>query len=235
MIPSITRYARASDLDHALELLAEPDASAIAGGQSLIPAMKLRVARPALVVDISHLELRGVEERDAALHIGALTTWSELLDSSHLDRPALAAIKECARGIGDLQVRNLGTIGGSVAHAHPASDMPAVLLALNATLRLRSPSGTRELSFAEILVGPFTTALGRQELVTAIVVPLPAAWVGVRVRLGRAPRVGLRTRRCRRARRSERRHRGGHWHRSDAVPPVSSEHPRRPRRDRDLR
>lgn len=178
MIPAPTRYARASDLDHALELLAEPDASAIAGGQSLIPAMKLRIARPALVVDISRLELRGVAERDGALHIGALTTWSELLDSDALDRPALAAIKECAQGIGDLQVRNLGTIGGSVAHAHPASDMPCVLLALGATLQLRSTSGTRELAFAEILLGPFTTTLGPQELVTDIVVPLPAPGSG---------------------------------------------------------
>jgi carbon-monoxide dehydrogenase medium subunit len=178
VIPSATRYARASDLDHALQLLAEPDASAIAGGQSLIPAMKLRVARPALVVDISQLDLRGVEARDGALHIGALTTWSELLDSSDLDRPALAAIKECAQGIGDLQVRNLGTIGGGVAHAHPASDMPSVLLALGATLHLRSPRGARELPFAEILVGPFTTALGPQELLIDVVVPCPAPGSG---------------------------------------------------------
>ena len=92
MIPAATRYERASDLDHALELLAEPDAKAIAGGQSLIPVMKLRIARPSVVVDISRLELRGVEERDDELHIGPLTTWSELLDSEILDRPALAAI-----------------------------------------------------------------------------------------------------------------------------------------------
>ena len=139
MIPASTRYARASDLDHALELLAEPDAKAIAGGQSLVPVMKLRIARPSLVVDISRLALRGVEERDGELHIGPLTTWAELASSEILDRPALAAIAECARGIGDLQVRNLGTIGGSVVHADPASDMPAVLLALGARLRLRWP------------------------------------------------------------------------------------------------
>ena len=144
MIPAATRYERASDLDHALELLAEPDAKAIAGGQSLIPVMKLRIARPSVVVDISRLELRGVEERDDELHIGPLTTWSELLDSEILDRPALAAIAECARGIGDVQVRNLGTIGGSVVHADPASDMPAVLLALGARLELRSPGGERD-------------------------------------------------------------------------------------------
>lgn len=178
MIPAETRYARASDLDHALELLAEPDAKAIAGGQSLIPVMKLRIARPSLVVDISRLELRGVEERDAELHIGTLTTWHELVEAEVLRRPALAALAECARGIGDLQVRNLGTIGGSIVHADPASDMPAVLLAFGARLRLRSPSGERELTVADALVGPFTTALGAQELVTDVVIPVPPSGSG---------------------------------------------------------
>ena len=173
MIPAATRYARASDLDHALELLAEPEAKAIAGGQSLIPVMKLRIARPSVVVDISRLELRGVEERDGALHVGALTTWNELIGADALARPGLEAIAECARGIGDLQVRNLGTIGGSVVHADPASDMPAVLLVLGATLEVRSPAGTRELALDDLLVGPFMTALEPQELVTDIVVPLP--------------------------------------------------------------
>jgi aerobic carbon-monoxide dehydrogenase medium subunit len=178
VIPAATRYARASDLDHALELLAEPDAKALAGGQSLIPVMKLRIARPSLVVDISRLELRDVAERDGELHIGPLTTWSELLDSSELASPALAAIVECASGIGDLQVRNLGTIGGSVVHADPASDMPAVLLALGARLVLRSPSGERETALADVLLGPFTTALEPHELVTDIVIPLPAKGSG---------------------------------------------------------
>jgi carbon-monoxide dehydrogenase medium subunit len=178
VIPAATRYARATDVEHALELLAEPEAKAIAGGQSLIPVMKLRIARPTLVVDISQLELRGAEVRDGALHIGPLTTWNELTTAEALRRPALAAIAECARGIGDLQVRNLGTIGGSVVHADPASDMPAVLLALGATLQVRSPSGEREAKLADVLVGPFTTSLGAQELVTDIVVPEPEAGSG---------------------------------------------------------
>jgi len=173
VIPAATRYARASDLDHALELLAEPDAKAIAGGQSLIPVMKLRIARPSLVVDISRLDLRGISERDGELRIGALTTWDDLVDAEELRRPALAAIAECARGIGDLQVRNLGTIGGSVVHADPASDMPAVLLALGARLRLRSADGERDLAVGEALVGPFTTTLRAQELVTEIAIPSP--------------------------------------------------------------
>jgi carbon-monoxide dehydrogenase medium subunit len=173
VIPAQTRYERATGLEHALELLAEPDAKVIAGGQSLIPVMKLRIARPSVVVDISRLELGGVEERDGELHLGPLTTWHELLDSDAFRRPALAAIPECARGIGDLQVRNLGTIGGSIVHADPASDMPAVLLALGARLQLRSPDGDRELALSDALLGPFMTALGPQELVTDIVIALP--------------------------------------------------------------
>lgn len=175
MIPAPTRYARASSVDHALELLGEPDAKALAGGQSLIPVMKLRVARPALVVDISRLDLRGIEERDGELHIGPLTTWAELVG---YERAGLEAIGECARGIGDLQVRNLGTIGGSVVHADPASDMPAVLLALGARLTVRSPGAERDVALDDILLGPFTTSLGAQELVADIVVPVPPAGSG---------------------------------------------------------
>lgn len=178
MIPATTRYARAKDLDHALELLGEPDAKAIAGGQSLIPVMKLRIARPALVVDISGLDLRGVTERDGEIHIGPLTTWDDLIGAEQLARPALAAITECALGIGDLQIRNLGTIGGSIVHADPASDMPAVLLALGARIHLRSPTGERDLALGDTFVGPFTTALAPQELVTDIVVPVPAPGSG---------------------------------------------------------
>ena len=176
MIPAATRYERATDVEHALELLGEPDAKAIAGGQSLIPVMKLRIARPSLVVDISRLELRGIEERDGALHVGPLTTWADLVDA---ELPVgLEAITECAREVGDLQVRNLGTIGGSIVHADPASDMPAVLLALGARLAIRSPEGVRDVELADVLVGPFTTALGPQDLVTDVVVPTPAPGSG---------------------------------------------------------
>jgi aerobic carbon-monoxide dehydrogenase medium subunit len=178
VIPAPTRYARATDVDHALELLADPDAKALAGGQSLIPVMKLRVARPSLVVDISRLDLGGVSARAGELHVGPLTTWRELVSSDALSQPGLAAIAECAAGIGDLQVRNLGTIGGSIIHADPASDMPAVLLALGARLRLRSSEGERELPLAEALVGPFTTAIGQGELLVDVVVPIPPTGSG---------------------------------------------------------
>jgi carbon-monoxide dehydrogenase medium subunit len=176
VIAASTRYERASDVDHALELLGEPDAKAIAGGQSLIPVMKLRIARPSVVVDISRLELRGVEEREGALHIGPLTTWAELEATDAM--AGLEAIPECARGIGDVQVRNLGTVGGSIVHADPASDMPAVLSSLGARVRLRSKGGERELSIADFFVGPYQTALGSQELLTDVVVPLPEAGSG---------------------------------------------------------
>ena len=178
MIPAATRYARASDLEHALELLDEPDAKAIAGGQSLIPVMKLRVARPDLVVDICQLDLRGVRDEGDMLHVGPLSTWAELATAEAFGRPALAAIPECAAGIGDLQVRNRGTIGGSLAHADPASDMPAVLLALRARLRLRSRGGEREVAATEFLRGPFLTDLAEQELVTDIVVSVPPGGSG---------------------------------------------------------
>ena len=178
MIPAPVRYARASNVEQALELLAEPDAKAIAGGQSLISVMKLRISRPSLVVDISRLELGGVEIRDGELHLGPLTTWDDLIGAAELRRPALAAIAECASGIGDLQVRNRGTLGGSLAHADPASDMPAVLLALGAALQLRSPQGERIVPLGDFLLGPFTTALVAQELITDVVVPLPAPCSG---------------------------------------------------------
>ena len=178
MIPAAVRYARATDLDHALALLAAPDAKALAGGQSLIPVMKLRVVRPALVVDISRLELRGAEIRDDVLHIAPLTTWRELLDASALERQGLAAIAECVRGIGDAQVRNRGTIGGSIAHADPASDMPAVLLALGASVVARSPEESRTLALADFFLGPFTTGLGPHELLVDLTVPLPEAGSG---------------------------------------------------------
>jgi carbon-monoxide dehydrogenase medium subunit len=153
VIPAATRYARASDVDHALELLGEPEAKALAGGQSLIPVMKLRVARPGIVVDISRLDLRGVREEGDVLHVGPLTTWAEIAVAEAFERPALAAMRECALGIGDLQVRNRGTIGGSVVHADPASDMPAVLLALGASVHVRSLAGFA-LAGAAALVRP---------------------------------------------------------------------------------
>ncbi|HSI97650.1 MAG TPA: FAD binding domain-containing protein [Gaiellaceae bacterium] len=173
MIPAAVRYHRASSLDDALEALAEPDAKALAGGMSLLPVMKLRIARPELVVDIGRLDLAGIVLTEDALRIGALTTWDALARASELASAGLAAIPQCAGLIGDLQVRNRGTLGGGLAHADPASDMPAVLLALAAEVKTRSPDGERSVPLSELVVGPFTTVLGERELVTEVVVSVP--------------------------------------------------------------
>jgi carbon-monoxide dehydrogenase medium subunit len=178
VIPAPTRYVRATSLDEALEALAEPEATALAGGQSLVSVMKLRLARPSLVVDIGRLDLAGVEVGETELRIGALTTWADLARVPALRRPALTALAECAAGIGDLQIRNRGTIGGGLAHADPASDMPAVVLALGAQLVIRSSGGERVVDASEFFLGPFRSAVGEQELLTEVVVPLPPAGSG---------------------------------------------------------
>ncbi len=178
MIPAAVDYVRAATVDDALAALETEDAKLLAGGQSLLPAMKLRIARPALLVDIGELGLDAVEETDGALVIGALATWSALEEHPAFRRPALAALAECAAGIGDLQVRNCGTLGGSLAHADPASDMPAVVLALGSTLRLRSADGERTVDATEFFLGPFTTALGERELIVDVAIPVPPSGSG---------------------------------------------------------
>ena len=178
MIPAAVEYRRVGSLDEAFAALADPDAKALAGGQSLISVLKLRIVRPTLLVDIGRLELAGVALRDGELRIGALTVWSDLTDAKLLARPALVAIAECAAGIGDLQVRNRGTVGGSLAHADPASDIPAPLLALGASVELRSAGQDRAVPLSDFLLGPFLTALEPAELITEIVVPLPPSGSG---------------------------------------------------------
>jgi carbon-monoxide dehydrogenase medium subunit len=175
MIAATVQHMRASSLDDALEALADPDAKALAGGQSLLPVLKLRVIRPSVLVDIGRLDLGGVRLDGRELRIGALTTWDELARATELRQPPLAAIAECAADVGDLQVRNRGTIGGSLAHADPASDLPAVVLALGARLVVRSASGERTVEASEFFRGPFTTALDQGELITEIVFPVTSA------------------------------------------------------------
>jgi aerobic carbon-monoxide dehydrogenase medium subunit len=171
VIPAAVDYVRAGSVEEALDALAAPDSKLLAGGQSLLPAMKLRIARPSLVVDISGLDLNGIDERNGELVIGALTTWDELEQSGA--RPAFRALADCAAGIGDLQVRNLGTIGGGLAHADPAADMPAVTIVLGARLTVRSKSGERTIDAAELALGPFLTSLAEGELITEVVIPVP--------------------------------------------------------------
>ena len=167
MIPNAFDYQRAGSIDEALSLVGTPGTKVIAGGMSLLPLMKLRLANPERLVDIGRLaELRGVRQLpDGRLAIGALTTYSELADS-----PArhYGLLRDALPDIGDVQVRNRGTVGGSVAHCDPASDLPAVLLALDAEIVARSKRGEKVYAADGFFTGAFTTALADDELVTEI-------------------------------------------------------------------
>jgi carbon-monoxide dehydrogenase medium subunit len=175
MIPSGFEYTRARSVDEALDALAVEDAKAIAGGHSLIPMMKLRFARPSRLVDIAGLDFRGVRNGEGVT-IGALTTYDEL--TRHNDVSIPDALRECAAAIGDMQVRNAGTVGGGIAHADPASDIAAGVLALDAMLHLVSSAGERTIRAEEFFLGPFMTALGPQELLRAIAFDAPSAVAG---------------------------------------------------------
>jgi carbon-monoxide dehydrogenase medium subunit len=181
MIPAAFEYQRATSVDEALALLAEHGAEAkiLAGGHSLLPLMKLRLARPERLIDIGRLdELRGITELPGGgLRIGALTTYATLLEDPRISR--LAALADALPRIGDVQVRNRGTIGGSIAHADPAADLTAVLLALDAVVMARSAArGQREIPIDGFFEGAFSTALADDELLLAVVVPAPSGSVG---------------------------------------------------------
>lgn len=172
MIPSAFDYVRPASLDEALSLLSRNGGTKVlAGGQSILPLMKLRLARPERLMDIGRLgELRGVRTRDDGFSVGALTTYAEMLDSPLVE---LAVLRDALPTIGDVQVRNLGTIGGAIAHADPASDLPACLLALDAQVVARSASGERVIPIDQFLVGAFATALRDDEILTEVRLPAP--------------------------------------------------------------
>lgn len=172
MIPASFDYLRAGSLRDALAALAAGDGTKVlAGGHSLLPMMRFRLAQPARLVDIAGLpELQGIKEQRRGARIGAGTTYRDLLQSELL-RDRFPILAECAEHIGDRQVRNRGTIGGGLAHADPASDMPAVMLALDATFNLRSKHGRRSVQAREFFHGPFSTALADDELLIDIVLP----------------------------------------------------------------
>jgi carbon-monoxide dehydrogenase medium subunit len=179
MIPTSFEYVRAETLKDALKALKDGSGTkVIAGGHSLLPIMKFRLAQPARLIDISRLQdLKGIEEKGRGARIGAGATYRDLLESNLL-RERFPLILEATETIGDLQVRNRGTIGGSLAHADPASDMPAVMLVLDATFNLRSKSGKRSVKAREFFQGPFTTALADDELLTDIILPPVPAGAG---------------------------------------------------------
>ena len=171
MIPSAFAYERAESVEHAVELLGREDAKVLAGGHSLIPMLRLRFARPALLVDIGRLDdLRYVREDGDRIAIGALTRHATLATDPVLSRRC-SLIAQVAAGIGDPQVRHRGTIGGSVAHCDPASDLSAVVLTLDADLVAQGPGGERVIAAADFFTGPFETALGPQDVLTEIRVP----------------------------------------------------------------
>jgi carbon-monoxide dehydrogenase medium subunit len=173
MIPAPFDYARAESVDHAIELLSDNDeAKIIAGGHSLLPLMRLRLARPPMLVDISRIgDLGYIREDGSQVAIGALARHHDVANSEPL-RELVPIVAYAASLIGDPQVRHLGTIGGSCAHADPASDMPTVLLALGADLVVRGPNGeSRTVTAADFFKGLFQPDLAPNEVLAEIRVP----------------------------------------------------------------
>jgi aerobic carbon-monoxide dehydrogenase medium subunit len=175
VIPAAFTYHRPTSLPQAVALLAElgEDARPLAGGHSLIPMMKLRLAAPTHLIDLAALsDLRGVRQQDNAITIGAMTTQHELI-GSELIAATLPILHETALVIADPQVRYLGTLGGNVANGDPGNDMPAVMMCLNATYRVAGKGGERRIAAREFYHGAYFTALEPGEIMTAIDVPLP--------------------------------------------------------------
>lgn len=176
MYPAQFEYSKAGSVAEAIQILqGDPDAKLIAGGHSLIPLMKLRLARPSRVVDIGGIAgLRGISVSDGVVSIGALTTHYEISTSADVQANC-GILAEAAGGVGDPAVRNRGTIGGNVSHADPASDLPTVLTALGASFNLQGPSGARTVAADDFFIGPFETAVGADEVLTGVSVPALAA------------------------------------------------------------
>lgn len=170
-------YHAPGTLSEAIALLGRygDEAKVLAGSQSLVPLMKLRLAQPTHVVDLRKIDgLTGVREAQGTLFIGALTTHAAVA-SNEIVRAKLPMAAEAANLIGDAQVRNLGTIGGSLAHADPAADWPAVLTALDASVVVAGARGEKTVKVEQLIVGPLTTTLQPGELLTQVRIPLPPA------------------------------------------------------------
>lgn len=173
MIPAKFDYIRASSVSEAIALLDKygDEAKLLSGGHSLIPAMKLRLNRPGVLIDIGHLpELSNITEDGNELVIGAACTHHQIA-SSELVAREVSVLAQTAKTIGDLQVRNRGTIGGSLAHADPASDYPAAVLACEATIEVEGKNGRRSIAAADFFQGMYTTALADDELIVALRFP----------------------------------------------------------------
>ena len=172
MFPAHTTYHRAGSVSEAVQLLSGNEgAKVLAGGHSLIPLMKLRLAAPAMLVDIGRIEaLKGITANDGGLSIGALTTHAEIASSDLVQQQA-PLLAEAAALVGDPAVRNRGTIGGNVSHADPASDLPTVLTALGATFNVTGSSGERSIAASDFATGLLENALEEDEILTSVSVP----------------------------------------------------------------
>jgi aerobic carbon-monoxide dehydrogenase medium subunit len=176
-VPAAFDYHPAKSIDEAIALLQQygDEAKILAGGHSLIPAMKLRLSQPEHLIDIGKItSLVYINEEKDTLAIGALTTY-RLIEQSTFLRQYFPILPEGISQIGDQQVRNRGTVGGSIAHSDPAADLPAIVLALRATLVIQGPTGKRTISADDFFVDTFTTALESDEILIEIRLPLPTA------------------------------------------------------------
>jgi carbon-monoxide dehydrogenase medium subunit len=190
MIPQTFEYTAPATLDEALRLLAQ-GAKPLAGGMSLIPMMKLRLAAPDRLVDLGKLkDLSYIREEAGALRLGATTTHHEI-ESSPLVRGKCPLLAEAAGAIGDVQVRNMGTIGGSVAHADPSADYPAALQALEAKVVLKGAKSERTVAVADFFADAFTTSLAAGEIVREVVVPVEDSATGTSYRKLLQPASGF--------------------------------------------
>jgi aerobic carbon-monoxide dehydrogenase medium subunit len=169
MIPSAFTYHAPTSLEEAISLLDHygDEAKLLAGGHSLLPAMKLRLAAPAVLIDLGKIAALRCISTEGAIRIGAMATWAAIVQHAGL-RAALPALPETVGLIGDIQVRNRGTLGGALAHADPAADAPALMLALDARLHAEGPAGARVIAATEFFIDMLTTALAPGEILTAI-------------------------------------------------------------------
>lgn len=170
MISTQFEYTRATSLDEAVAKLgaAKGEAKLIAGGHSLVPLMKLRLSEPKVLIDIARIPgLSGINAKDGAVEIGAGTVHHDIASSTLLQQ-ACPMLTEAAGDIGDPQVRNRGTLGGSLAHADPAADYPAVMLALDADILIKGPRGSRTVKARDFFQGMFTVDLAADEIITAV-------------------------------------------------------------------
>jgi len=175
MYPASFEYLRARGIDEAIEWLRRygDDAKLLAGGQSLVPMMKLRVARPKYLIDIHRIgALNYIREDGGSVHVGAMTRHVQIEDSPLIGEK-LPILREAASAIGDAQVRNRGTIGGGLVEADPSGDYGAVVLALNAEMKCISPRGERVISAADFFTFAYTTALQSDEILTEVILPIP--------------------------------------------------------------